>query len=211
VALWRNIYSRLVIVATIAAIPLTPPLLKLLALLNEDWKSLSDVSQAYGFLSVIFSGAALIGVATSIIFQAHQTKISNEEERRAALRELILTSINNPEFLVCWQPSRNALPLALARQLYFTHLIVTQWHSDYVLKRANDEAMRVQLALHFKGERAREHWVDRAAGWREYAEASKDARQIRFTDLMDEAYANSVAAGPPIAASSYFTSEPDNS
>ncbi|MEU0189857.1 DUF6082 family protein [Streptomyces afghaniensis] len=208
--LWQNKHSRLVIVATIASIPLTPLLLKGLSLLYGDWKSLSDISQAYGFLSVVFSGAALIGVAASITFQARQTSISNEEERRAALRELILTSINNPELLVCWQPSRSALPLTLARQLYFTHLIVIQWYSDYMLKRANDEATRVQLALHFKGERAREHWVDRAAGWREYAEASGDARQIRFVDLMDEAYENAVAAGPPIAASSYFAPSPDN-
>ncbi|MEV5901895.1 DUF6082 family protein [Streptomyces sp. NPDC052127] len=190
--------------ATIAVIALTPLALKGLSSFQEDWQTLSNVGQAYGFLSVIFSGAALIGVAASIAYQAHQTSIASEEERRAALRELILTSINNPELLVCWQPSRNALPLALTRQLYFTHLIVMQWYSDYLLKRVNDEATRVQLALHFKGERAREHWVDRSVNWREFAEATGDARQIRFVNLMDDEYENAVSAGPPIPASAYF-------
>ncbi|MEU2712642.1 DUF6082 family protein [Streptomyces sp. NPDC007205] len=206
---WRNRHFAWgIAVATIATVALTPIILKGLSFLGGDWQSLSDVGQAYGFLSVIFSGAALIGVAISLTYQAHQTNISNEEERRAAHRELALMSINDPELLVCWQPSQSPLPLALARQLHFTHLIVTQYYSDYLLKRVNDEATRVQLELHFQGERARDHWVDRSAGWREFAEATGDARQIRFVDLMDEAYENAVAAGPSIAASSYFAPDP---
>lgn len=193
------------IVATLATIALTPLILKGASLLGGDWQKLSDVSQAFGFLSVIFSGAALIGVAASTAFQAHQTSIANEEERRAALRELLLTSINDPELLVCWQPSRSPMSLTLTKQLNFTHLIVMQWHSDYLLARANDKAMRVQLALHFQGERARDHWVDRSENWRKYAEAWGNERAIRFTDLMDEAYENAVTAGPSISAASYFT------
>jgi hypothetical protein len=196
-----------VAVSTIATVALTPVILKGLSFLGEDWQSLSNVGQAYGFLSVIFSGAALIGVAVSLAYQAHQTNISNEEERRGAHRELALMSINDPELLVCWSPSQSPLPLNLARQLHFTHLIVSQYYSDYLLKRVNDEATRVQLELHFRGERARDHWVDRSIGWREFAEATGDARQIRFVDLMDEAYGNAVAAGPAIAASSYFATD----
>ncbi|GGU94377.1 hypothetical protein GCM10010260_31770 [Streptomyces filipinensis] len=207
--LWRNRHFPWgIAVATIATIALTPLVLKGLSFLGEDWQSLSNVGQAYGFLSVIFSGAALIGVAVSLAYQAHQTDISNEEERRAAHRELALMSINDPELLVCWAPSQSPLPLTLARQLHFTHLIVTQYYSDYLLKRVNDDATRVQLELHFRGERARDHWVDRSAGWREFAEATGDARQIRFVDLMDEAYENAAAAGPSIAASSYFAPDP---
>lgn len=206
---WRNRHFAWgITVATIATVALTPIILKGLSSLGGDWQSLSNVGQAYGFLSVIFSGAALIGVAISLAYQAHQTNISNEEERRAAHRELALMSINDPELLVCWQPSQGPLPLALARQLHFTHLIVTQYYSDYLLKRVNDEATRVQLELHFRGERARDHWVDRSVGWREFAEATGDARQIRFVDLVDEAYENAVAAGPSIAASSYFAPDP---
>lgn len=205
----KKYFPLLVAVAAIATIALTPPLLNLLSLIGGDWHSLSDVGQAYGFLSVIFSGAALIGVVVSLSFQAHQTKISNEEERRAALRELILTSINDPDLLVCWAPSGIPLSLALTKQLNFTHLIVMQWYSDYLLKRMNDKAARVQLALHFKGERAREHWADRSMNWREFAEASADEQQIRFVNLMDQEYENAVASGPPIAASAYFAPDPE--
>ncbi|MEV5873988.1 DUF6082 family protein [Streptomyces sp. NPDC052101] len=206
---WRNRHFPWgIAVAAIAIIGLTPAILKGLSFLGDDWQSLSNVGQAYGFLSVIFSGAALIGVAVSLAYQAHQANISNEEERRAAHRELALMSINDPELLVCWQPSQSPLPLALARQLHFTHLIVTQYYSDYLLKRVNGEATRVQLEAHFRGERARDHWGDRSVGWREFAEASGEARQIRFVDLMDEAYEKAVAAGPAIAASSYFAPDP---
>lgn len=208
--LGRNKYFPwLITFATIATITLTPLLLEALSFLGSDWQSLSNVGQAYGFLSVVFSGAALIGVAASISFQAHQTRISNEEERRAALRELLLASINDPDLLVCWQPSRNPLPPTLAKQLNFTHLIVMQWYSDYILRRMNDNAARVQLALHFRGERARDHWADRSASWRAFAEASGDERQIQFTNLMDEAYERAVTAGPPVAASSFFAPEPE--
>lgn len=206
---WRN--GRFIwgiTIAAIATVALTPIILKGLSFLGGDWQSLGNVGQAYGFLSVIFSGAALIGVAMSLAYQAHQTNISNEEERRAAHRELALMSINDPELLVCWPPSQSPLPLTLARQLHFTHLIVTQYYSDYLLKRVNDEATRVQLELHFRGERARDHWVDRSVGWREFAEATGDARQIRFVDLMDEAYENAVVAGPATTASSYFAADP---
>lgn len=209
VKFWRHKHFPWgVTVATIGAIALTPVVLKGLSFLGDDWQSLSNVGQAYGFLSVIFSGAALIGVAISLAYQAHQTNITNEEERRAAHRELVLMSINDPELLACWQPTQSPLPLTLARQLHFTHLIVTQWYADYLLKRVNDDATRVQLELHFRGERARDHWIDRAVGWREFAEATGEVRQIRFVDLMDEAYKNAVAAGPAIAASAYFAPEP---
>lgn len=202
-------FSWVMALGAIAAIALTPPLLKGLSFLGGDWQALSNVSQAYSFLAVIFSGAALIAVAASLSFQAHQTRIANEVEQRAALRELTLASINDPELLVCWQLAQNPLPLTLTKQLNFTHLIVTQWHSDYLLRRMNDEAARVQLALHFRGERARDHWADRSVSWREFAAASKDARQIRFVDLMDAAYENAMAAGPPIAASSHLAPDPD--
>jgi hypothetical protein len=200
----RKYFPWGVTLATVATVALTPTALTGLSFLGEDWQTLSDVGQAYGFLSVIFSGAALVGVAASLAYQAHQTAITNEEERWAAHRELALTSISNPELLVCWPPSESPMSLSLAKQLHFTHLIITQYHSDYLLRRANDNATRVQLEQHFRGERAREHWVDRAVGWREFAEATGHARQIRFVDLMDEAYARAVAAGPATAASSYF-------
>ncbi|MFF5017131.1 DUF6082 family protein [Streptomyces sp. NPDC001165] len=194
---------------TILLILLTPIMLKFALPFEKDWQSLGNASQAYSGLSVIFSGAALLGVAASLLYQAKQTGITNEEAQREAYRQLLLTTLEHPEFMTCWAPPISPRSASTARKLIFTHLIITQWHTEYLLGRANDAAMRSLLERHFQGELAREHWVDRSTLWREFAEAGGNARAIKFADLMDEAYERAMISGPPVLSSAYFmTTDP---
>ncbi|MFF4489912.1 DUF6082 family protein [Streptomyces sp. NPDC001544] len=71
---------------------------------NADWEKLSQISQAYGALSVVLSAGALAGVAASLAYQARQTRIATEETTWTAHRELLLLSLANTEFLTCWEP-----------------------------------------------------------------------------------------------------------
>ncbi|GAA5203016.1 hypothetical protein GCM10023323_00130 [Streptomyces thinghirensis] len=196
-------------VVTALVIAMTPLLLQWAAPAGLDWDELSKISQTYGALSVFFSAAALLGVAASLTFQAHQTKTENEEAQRASHRELILASLDDPDLAVCWDPLPPDISLRGRKQITFVNLIVSSWWVDYRLKRTNDDVVRVMAAGHFRGEAARRHWDVSGANWREYCEALGERRAIRFVTLMHEAYVRAVADGDPVLSASYFAADID--
>ncbi|MFJ7042326.1 DUF6082 family protein [Streptomyces sp. NPDC101112] len=181
------------------AIAMTPLLLQGVSSAGWNWDELSKISQAYGALSVLFSAAALVGVVLSLVHQSHQTEIANEEAQRASHRQLILTSLDDEELAVCWEPFSEVVSLPERKQIAFTNLIITNWYADYRLKRTNDDVVRVVAEAHFRGEMARRHWHMCAESWRLYVEALGVQRAVRFVSLLSEAYSQAVAAGPPTA------------
>lgn len=197
--LWSTVTAGLLI-----AILLTPLALGLAERTHKDWGRLSDVSQTYGALSVPLSGIALLGVAASLAHQARQTKMANEESQRSSHRQLLMYALDNPEFLVCWEPGSGMSSVEM-RRLIFTNMIISNWHADYVLRRWNDQEAQAQLSIHFQGAVARSHWEKSGSNWRRVAEASGDALRIRFVDLVDESYAEATAAGPGVPPEVYFT------
>jgi hypothetical protein len=188
-------------VAAIAVLALAPLILQAAAPAGTDWQRLSNISQSYGSL---FSAAALMGVAVSLAHQSRQTATANEEAQRASHRQLVVMALNDPELMVCWEPPSIEMTPVEAKQIGFANLIISNWSADYSLKRFNDDALRVRLEVHFRGEIARKHWQVGGLGWRRFAEALGDSRGIRFVTLIDEAYAQAVSAGPPRSSSSYY-------
>ncbi|MFF6915694.1 DUF6082 family protein [Streptomyces sp. NPDC012466] len=186
----------------------TPVLLERALVAHDDWERLSAVSQTYGALSVLFSAAALLGVVASLTYQARQTRTASEEAQRSWHRQLLLVTLEHPEFMVCWEPPTTELTMDRARQLMFTHLIVTSWDAEFRLGRVGEQGVRGLLERHFQGECARMHWAGRSNGWRRYVVAAGDARGIRFVELMDEAYEAALAAGPPVLSAAYFVPAP---
>lgn len=204
------VWSGAGLVALIAILS-TPLLLERAAPAGKDWNRLSDVSQTYGAASVFFSAAALLGVVASIAYQARQTSIANQEAQRASHRQLLLVALEHPELRVCWEPMDGVRSESQARKVLYTNLIVSNWSADYRLRRANEQAARVQLEIHFQGEAARDHWVVCAATWRRYATAEGDGRGLRFVELMDEMYEQALVAGPAVPSASYLTPPPGGS
>lgn len=200
----RLITWILIAVATAIVIALTPLVLQAAAPASRDWGRLSDISQTYGALSVLFSAAALVGVATSLAHQARQTEIANDEAQRASHRELVLTAINDADLVVCYEPGPQRISLRTRKQLWFSNLILHHWYADYRLKRINDDALRVLLTDHFKGEAARRHWHSYADPWRRYVAALGERRSVQFAVLVDEVYTAAVAEGPPTPSSAYL-------
>ncbi|MFD7961521.1 DUF6082 family protein [Streptomyces zaomyceticus] len=192
-------------VGLLLAIWLTPMALGLAAPTHKDWSRLSDVSQTYGALSVPLSAMALLGVAVSLVYQARQTKMANVESQRSVHRQLLMYSLDNPEFLVCWEPISGISSLEM-RRLIFTNIMISNWCSNYVLRRFNDQEVRHILSLHFQGAAARLHWEKSAPNWRMGAEAQGDVRGIRFVCLVDESYAEAAEAGRGVPPEEYFTS-----
>ncbi|WP_158713474.1 DUF6082 family protein [Streptomyces sp. NRRL F-525] len=186
-----------------AAVVAAPQLLGALAPEGTNWGRLSDISQTYG---TPLSIAALIGVALSLAHQSRQTAITYAEAQRASHRQLVIMSVEDPDLMVSWEPPRIPVTALEAKQITFTNLIVNNWSTDYVLKRSNDAVLRVVCQAHFRGEIARKHWENAGVSWREYAEALEKPRLRQFVSVMDRAYAEAVASGPPLPSSTYFTS-----
>ena len=191
-------------VVALTVILATPFTLDALAPKDLDWGQLSDISQTYGAVSVFVSAAALVGVVLSLAYQARQTRIQNEEAHRSAHRELVLLSLSNPAYQVCWEPPNTRMTEERWRQLLVANLIVSMWSSDYKLGVMDDRTTLAVLDDYFRGEIGRAYWLNSGPSWHGYFDGSRDARQRRFVSLAEEAYTAAVAAGPPILIRDYF-------
>ncbi|QKZ20929.1 DUF6082 family protein [Streptomyces chartreusis] len=185
-------------VAAFIVILATPFLLESVAPDGHNWERLSSISQTYSAMSVLFSAAALLGVVVSIRHQAKQTNIANEEAQRAWHRELVLFLVQHPELRPATDAPRVPTTELQARQMMISNLFLASWHSDYLLHRSNSQRLRVTLQLHFRSALAREHWARASTTWRQTAETHSNPRHVGFVDLVDEAYAAAVAAGPGV-------------
>ncbi|MFJ1605030.1 DUF6082 family protein [Streptomyces sp. NPDC088253] len=191
-------------IAVVALVLATPFALNSLAPKDLDWGRLSDISQTYGAISAFVSAAALIGVALSLVYQARQTHIQNEEAHRSAHRELVLLTLSDPAYQVCWEPPNTRMTQERWRQLLVANLIVSMWSSDYKLGLYDDRTMLAVLSDYFRGEIGRAYWHNSGPSWRAYFNESRHARQRRFVNLAEKAYTTAVAAGPPLLTRDYF-------
>ncbi|WP_327352936.1 DUF6082 family protein [Streptomyces sp. NBC_01304] len=188
----------------VLALAATPFLLDSLASPGRDWERLSNISQTYGAISVVISTVALLAVAASLVYQARQTRIQNEEAHRSTHRELMLLTLSDPAYQVCWEPPNTRMTAERWRQLLVANLIVSMWSSDYKLGLISDPGVRAVLEDYFRGEIGRAYWHNSAPSWRRYLDKSHDPRERRFVGIADEAYAAAVAAGPPVPTGEYF-------
>ncbi|MFJ9351714.1 DUF6082 family protein [Streptomyces sp. NPDC101237] len=156
---------------------------------------------------MLFSAAALAGVAASLWYQPRQTQIVQEAARRDAHRELTILALGDPSLLPCWEPPHMPTTATRRKQVMFTNLIVANWETDFSLGNLGEAALRDMLDGHFRGEIAREHWAASAPGWRLSAELSDTPTRLRFVEIVDERYARAVDAGPPVAAVRHFEIE----
>ncbi|MCX4588684.1 DUF6082 family protein [Streptomyces sp. NBC_01549] len=191
-------------IAVVALILATPFALDFLAPKDLDWGLLSNISQTYGAVSVFVSAAALIGVALSLVYQARQTHIQNEEAHRSAHRELVLLTLSDPAYQVCWEPPNTRMTEERWRQLLVANLIVSMWSSDYKLGLMDDRTMLAILSDYFRGEIGRAYWHNSGPSWHAYLNEGRDGRQRRFVNLAEKAYTAAVATGPPLLTRDYF-------
>ncbi|MFM9593258.1 DUF6082 family protein [Streptomyces scabiei] len=185
--------------SALAPAPLLP---KSTAPAGTGWGELSDISQIY---SASPSAVALLRIAVSLAYQARQTATANAAMQRSAHRELILMSLDDPDLTVCWEPLAVPLSPLERKQFGYMNLIVSDWYTEYQLKRLNNQTLELILQAHFQGEVARRYWQITAAQRHRLAEASNDPRGVEFVSLADTAYARAVAAGPPVPSSGYFS------
>ncbi|WP_432185963.1 DUF6082 family protein [Streptomyces sp. Tue6028] len=169
-----------------------------------DWAKLSEVSQAYGAVAVLFSAAAFLGAIVSILYQAKQTRTMHEEIRSSMHKELVFRTLDDETLARCWDPPIEPATFEEVRQDAFCNLIYRLWLTDYVVGRMTLEAIRITLEVHFAGEVARRHWRVHGNNWLDWAKANAKRRDWAFVSLTQKVYEEAVAAGPPVGSAAYF-------
>ncbi|MFD3560126.1 DUF6082 family protein [Streptomyces sp. NPDC058686] len=176
----------------------TPFALAALAPANTDWGKLSDISQAYGAVSVVLSAVALAGVALSLLYQVRQTRTSHEQAIRDSHLQLATLVLSNPDLLQAWSPPVAPVTLKRHQQHLITSLALGELLQRFRIGHMAAEKLAVKLDAHFRGEIARDQWEREGPGWRRTMEAG-DRRDRVFVRLVDERFQAAVAAGPALA------------
>ncbi|MEU6761719.1 DUF6082 family protein [Streptomyces sp. NPDC046853] len=150
--------------------------------------------QLVAAVSLTISIFALLGVVLSLVYQSRQTRLSREESVRAYHRDLIGMAIEDSELRVCWGGDLATVPQEEARQIMFTNLIVTWWHSCYIVKDLNDEQLSLTLDIFFKGEVGRRYWLKNRAFWTDLMREANSGKSKRFVSIVDARYQHAIAA-----------------
>jgi hypothetical protein len=158
---------------------------------DRDWGRLSTIGQAYGSVSALLSAAALCLV---VLLQRHQVR----HERLTLVRDMHLsvvgTALDDPEYCQCWG-ARVAGDDMDERLFYYTSSILTLWWYAYEIGDLRDEQVRSYGRGMFESEVPREYW--RMHGrWR--LSGVRTRRHRRFLLIIDEAFQEAEASGPPV-------------
>lgn len=192
--------------AILVAIVGTPFLLRWAAPAGMDWGELSNISQTYTAISAPLTAAALLGAVVSLMYQARQARVSQEEATSAIHRELLSRSVDDADLAIAWGPVAGSLRLTRSqlKQFTYTNMIINFWHSDYILSgwRMSDEVVKFQTTRLFQGEVGREFWALFAEDW--HKTALRGRRSRRFLQIVDQSFEAAQAAGPAVAASDFY-------
>lgn len=181
----------------------TPILLNWAAPESTDWDRLSNISQTYSALSIPLSGAALLGVVWSLIFQARALEKDSNDRYRGALRELLLHTVEDPSLLVCWDPPMAPMTQEQYRLQCFNNAIILSWRAEYLNGVLPDAIMRDQLYRMLRGQVGKDNYSATRTLWLNEG-VHYNGKPKRFAQLMEDAYQAAVAAGPALTLEDYF-------
>ncbi|MEU8121470.1 DUF6082 family protein [Spirillospora sp. NPDC049024] len=142
--------------------------------------------------NVLLAALALIGIAATLIFQAHDTKIAREEARRIAIAELLKMAMDDPALDEAWGPVPADADRKARRQLMYINMIVSEWQMSFETKALPEKRLRAISREMFSGRPGRAFWEE-ARQVRMSTAGSKRAR--RFHEILDEEY--DLAPAPP--------------
>ncbi len=97
-----------------------------------DWRTLSDIGQAFGTVSAVISAVALAGVVNSLRLQRKQTHVSAHDTARSLRMQLVLFAMQNPKYLPIWGfPMQGGQDEA--SEFAYTSLVFSQLKTSFVL------------------------------------------------------------------------------
>jgi hypothetical protein len=175
--------SLAVILALIAVSPLS---LKLIAIKRGiNWAQLSNIGQAYGAISAVLSGLALVAVSVSIRLQSKESLANRRQVHRDMHMRLTEMAMADPDIMQCWSPTVGNIPYEKNRQLQYINLMISFWYTQWELKDLTDDALRaIARAQLFQSEVGRKYWRMYRSRWES---ESLGSRLNRFCGILDDA------------------------
>lgn len=148
---------------------------------TQDWRELSDVGQAYGGISAILSGLAFCGIASSLLLQWRQVRLTQLLTTRERHFELVKLGLEDPSLR---PPGSSGESAAEIRQWAYFNL----WVSHWAMLWDTGSTSSVQLRRNFDGlfcdEAALDWWGKFGLSWN--TDTGKHPRA--FMAIAHEAY-----------------------
>lgn len=149
------------------------------------WERLSFIGQTYAAASALLSVLALLGVASTLVLQARETKLEREEARRRAVADLLKMAMDDPDLSECWGPSGLADPPKQQRQHMYINMIVAEWRQSYEAGSLEEPRLRAIANEMMSGMPGRRYWE---AVREVRMSTSQGKAQRRFHQILQEEY-----------------------
>jgi hypothetical protein len=172
------------LVALLVLIAISPLSLRFIALKRGiNWVQLSNIGQAYGAISAVLSGLALLAVAISIRLQSREHLANRRQVHRDIHMRLTEMAMGDPSIMQCWSP--DDLSFERNRQLQYVNLMISFWYMQWEMRDISDKTLSaIASAQLFQSEMGRQYWRMYRNRWRS---ESLGSRLNRFCKVMDDA------------------------
>ncbi|CAL9455108.1 hypothetical protein SUDANB95_02507 [Actinosynnema sp. ALI-1.44] len=157
-----------------------------------DWTRVGNIGQAYGGVSAVLAGLALITVTVSLVLQHRQTRTAQIQAVRTMHMELFRMAYDHPELQRCWAKSVD-VPSELWRQRTYQNLVFMYLSTGFDVGLVSERNLHRMAGNRFTTEFGREYWRTAAPAWR--LDARKGKRRA-FVDTVDAAYREAVQSPP---------------
>lgn len=185
--------SVIAVVGAMGLVAASPLALPALDGNGEDWERIGNIAQAYGAVSALLSGLAVVGVAASLILQAKEAKAARIQSTRLMHIELTKMAMDNPEYLDCWGGPDSSRTVLLRRQHMYVNLAVSHWETWFELGDLTDEWLAAMCDEIFAGEIGRSFW----ARSRTSRMATAPNRKLKhLNEIIDSRYEASLGTPP---------------
>lgn len=185
--------SVLAVVCAMGLVVVSPLALPALDGNGEDWERIGDIAQAYGAVSALLSGLAVVGVAASLVLQAREAKAARVQNTRLMHMEFTKQAMENPEYLDCWGGPDASRTVLLRRQHMYVNLVVSHWEMWFELGDLTEQWLASMCDEIFAGEIGRSFW----ARTRQARISTASSRRMKhFNQIIDARYEAALSAPP---------------
>jgi hypothetical protein len=163
---------------------------------RPDWEQLADVGEVYGSASAVFSAVAVVVVAASLMYQAHELRLARVQAVREAQRALWHQAAEDPLTygpLLGLEVQRGTDAVELKKRLFVQILLqyLRMGHEAGVFTANN---LRVDaLRSIFSTKIGRSYWRESADLWRT---TLTEVGDHKYVAIVDEAYHAALASDP---------------
>jgi hypothetical protein len=186
--------SLIVFAVAMAALILSPMLLRRIYPGGSGYTVIGDVGQAYGAASALVAGLALFVVMASVFVQYRQLKAMQIQAVAETNEELVLLAMENPAYRQCW--GARVSPPGVGEDLYYyCGKVIKVWTRSWELGIIDESQARAYLKNFFDSELPRQYW-EAHGDWHRRGQSPRSHRP-RFRDLINEEFLVAKRIGPP--------------